>query len=221
MNYSTKPQILPHIAMSFWNRLKLLFAKPAQANENQQKAKEEVLLHEVLQRSPAEQQQYAVWEQSTQKTEFLNWLSAHFAQHLQTKKKTDDNLTFLMIPSVNGFVLHYTPQRWDCDDMQHLFDFFKNRLKQLGYWPHVSDIRAVRRGKTVETTHRHYLKPPRNFAQAQGEPIQQLFGNVLLTLNFVNERLDNFKFCATSYNDRMYAPADDFAKLMRLVCHLE
>jgi len=218
MNYSTKPQILPNVSMSFWNRLKLLFTKPAQTSENRADAKEELLLHEVIERSENERHQYSIWEQSAQKGEFLKWLSAHFAQYVHTKKKTDEHLTFLMIPSVNGFVVHFDPKRWDCDDMQHIFDFFKQRLKQLGYWPHVSDIRAVRRDNLVESTQRHYLKPPRNFEHPKGEPIPQLFGNIMLTLNFVNERLDSFKFCATSYNDRMYAPAKDFSELMQLLC---
>ncbi len=219
MNYSTKPQTLSNVSMSFWNRLKLLFSNPSPKNNNQAEAKEELLLHEVIERSENEAQQYAIWEQSQQKTEFLGWLSAHFQQYQQTKKKTDEHLTFLMIPSVNGFVVHFDPQRWDCDDMQHIFDFFKNRLKRLGYWPHISDVRAVRKGKVVESTQRHYLKPPRKFDLPKGEPIPQLFGNVMLSLNFVNERLDSLKFCATSYNDRTYAPALDFDELMHLVCN--
>ena len=88
----------------------------------------------------------------------------------------------------------------------------------MGYLSQVSDIKAIRKGSCIETTQRHYLKPPREFGLEYGDKMDQKFGNVMVTLNFVNERMTNLKFSATHYNDHLYKPADSFENLMRCVC---
>ena len=205
--------------MSFWQRLKLLFSKQNQPSSSADEAHEREILHEVIQRSEQELAHYEAWLQSAHSQQMLYWLQGMYDHFRRTKRSCDENLDFLMIPSVNGFVIHYDPERWDCDDFQSLFDYLKNRLKEIGYWSHVSDVRAVQRGRHIDTMQRYFLKPPRQF-DTQESPLDQHYGNVMISLNYCNERLCNLKFCATHYSDRQYKPPYDFAKLMETICTL-
>lgn len=199
---------------NFWQKLKHLFAAtPVTPNEDN----EQVLLHELLERTKEEQADFYAWQASPRAQKLLDWLHTRYAEYLQTKKCKSADIDFLCIPSVNGFVLHFEKGAWSVDDFQHLFDYLSYQTKKLGYWSHLADLRSVRRQRQIETTQRYYLKPPRTCCEP-GTPADQYYGNVMVTLNLINEKLINLKFCATSYSDRNFKPARDFAELMDLLC---
>lgn len=177
----------------------------------------ELVLHEVLCRDEEELAYYEKWNDSNTKTQMLSWLEEQF-QKYNRQCCCDCKINFLMIPSINGFVIQFDEKKWREADFVCLFDYLKFRLKDVGYLSQVSDIKAIRKGSCIETTQRHYLKPPREFGLEYGDKMDQKFGNVMVTLNFVNERMTNLKFSATHYNDHLYKPADSFENLMRCVC---
>ena len=209
--------------MRIWNLLQKIWKQAPIAKMNHKTSygcegsEGELVLHEVLSRDEEEIAYYEKWDHSNVKGQMLNWLQDQF-NHYRRHRCCDCKVNFLMIPSVNGFVIHFDDQKWDEADFVCLFDYFKSRLKDKGYFSQVSDIKAIQKGSCIETTQRHFLKPPRQFELACGDKMDQKFGNIMVTLNFVNERICNLKFSATHYNDHQYKPADSFEALMSCVC---
>lgn len=209
--------------MRIWNLLQKIWKQAPIAKVNHKSpngcegSEGELVLHEVLSRDEEEKAYYDKWNESNVKAQMLDWLHEQY-HHYRRNCCCDCKVNFLMIPSVNGFVIHFDEKRWDEVDFVCLFDYFKFRLKDTGYLLQVSDIKAIKKGTCIETTQRHYLKPPRQFELVCGDKMNQKFGNIMVTLNFVNERVCNLKFSATHYNDHLYNPADSFENLMLCVC---
>jgi hypothetical protein len=207
--------------MKFWQHIKKIFSSKKEAEEKSSKPQYKVLppaSHGLIERSEAERKLYAQWLQSPARQEMLCWLQEEYEYYQKNNRSRDRAIGFLRIPSVNGFVIEYDPHRWDADDFISFFDFFKERLKALGYRAHLSDIKVSHCGGIVETVQRHYLKPPRLIPQEDNEPVEQLYGNVMVNLCLHNERIVHLKFSATHYNDRCYLPARDFGLLLKELC---
>lgn len=205
--------------MEFWKRLKQLFKAPTGENPDKNCASEnQPLLHTVIERSEQEQLIYTQWEISEAKEKTLQWLQTQYNIYRQNPSKIDCHIDFLMIPSVHGFVLHYDAKQWDCDDFMCLFDYLKNKTKALGYTLQVSDNRSVRCCGSVETVQRYFLKPPGRLQQIKNgtfsDKLAQLYGNIMISVTFTNEKLVNLKFSATHYNDHAYLPPQPFEELM-------
>lgn len=211
--------------MDFWKRLKQLFKenKPIAEHHSDSPQSEAPLSvapqmrHELIHRDESEQAFYRHWETSKNKQQTLQWIGDQFALYQQSPGATDPEIDFLMIPSVNGFVLHYSPKRWDADEFLSLFDYFHHKMKELGYRVQVSDTKTTKQGNRIEQQQRHYLKPPFSTAE-EGQPIDQQYGNIMVTLCLVNEKFVNLKFSATHYNDRLYLPPRSFNELIQKVC---
>lgn len=177
----------------------------------------ELLSHELIQRSESDKQYYAQWEASSAKDGFLDWLYKEY-QHYRQNGCCDPALMFLIIPSVNGFVIRFDAGRWHDQDFICLFDYFKSSLKKEGYWPHVSDVKTIKKCTGLEEVQRHYLKPPRQFELECGEKMDQKFGNLMISLCVDNGHTCTLKLSATHYNDRLYDKAYPFDDLMNLLC---
>lgn len=208
--------------MSFWRHLKKLFQGQEQAEMRCSGQAEQVsaqpILHEVLERSEEEQALYEAWLSADGQKSMLAWLTDMHGQFLGNPMFRAKPICFLAIPSVNGFVINYSPQRWDADDFVCFFDHLKEQVLTLGYWTQNADIRVQSCGKVLETVQRYYLKPPRKRDFLSKEPQEQLYGNVLISLTLHNEQLINLKFSATHYTDRAYKEPRPFNELMQKIC---
>lgn len=218
-----KPSILlqnaPTMPLNFWQRLKNMFQNPVGETEAEaaySEDKEEILSQEVFKRTPEQIAAAADWATSATSAKMLAWFGQQYQYYVKNNRSQDTHIDFLRIPSVHGFVLHFDPLRWTQEDFEYFFDYLKATAQTFGYWQQLADTRIVRRGGHVHKTQRYYLKPPRNFDYT-GEPVSQLFGNIMICMGFDNDRLINMKFSATHYNDRSYAPPLDFAQLMQRV----
>ncbi len=207
--------------MQFWQYIKNIFGGAASKQDKriltENEEPEVLLFHQPISRKKEEKAYYQQWNLSNTKAQFLDWLHEQYHSYINTCN-CHNKVCFLMIPSVNGFVIHFDENLWQAEDFVCLFDYLRNRLKSEGYWTHVSDIKALQQGERIETTQRHYLKPPRQFDLEYGEKIDQKFGNIMVILNFVGDKLCSLKFSATHYNDRLYHPARSFEELMRCIC---
>lgn len=181
------------------------------------KVKEELLEHRVIERTEAENAYFEQWEASNVKTQMLEWIRQEHNNY-QNSCCGDCAISFLIIPSVNGFVIHFNEDKWRPEDFRCLFDYFKKALKKEKYWSHLSDVKKIKQGELLETVERHYLKPPRQFGLEYGEKMDQKFGNIMISLNALNEKIINLKFSATHYNDHLYQPAQGFDQLMEALC---
>jgi hypothetical protein len=208
--------------MNFWKNFKKIFSAANHKSEEEQhqaeaEAKEELLEHRVIDRSEAELDYFKQWEGSNVRSQMLDWINQQYNNY-QNSCCCDCSISFMIIPSINGFVIHFNEDRWRPEDFRCLFDYFKSSLKKEKYWAHLSDYKKVQIGDTIETTERHYLKPPRQFGLEYGEKMDQKFGNIMISLNLVNEKIINLKFSATHYNDHLYHPARGFTDLIDCLC---
>ncbi len=209
--------------MNFWKNFKKIFspteplAKKAEGKQSSPNLKEELLEHKVIERNAAEKAYFEQWNNSNVKIQMLEWISQQF-QNYQNRCCCDCAISFLIIPSVNGFVIHYNEEKWRSEDFKCLLDYFKVALRKEQYWSHVSDTKTTRKGELIETVERHYLKPARQFGLEYGEKMDQKFGNIMVTLNQVNGKIINLKLSATHYNDHLYHPAQGFNELIELLC---
>jgi hypothetical protein len=212
--------------MGFWSVLRKIFLTAsnnqkvsAAESKIQFPVDEEILIsHEALKRSEEETKLFFKWTFSDKKASILEWLSDEFWKYNE-KGCCDANLMFLIIPSVNGFIINFNSEKWSREDFIYLFDYFKYNLKNLeNYYEQVSDVKTIRIGNTVETTQRHYLKPPRHIPTEEEMKIDQKFGNLMISLTEVDNEIKMLKCSATYYNDRLYQKPLCFDKLIGLLC---
>lgn len=202
--------------MKFWKHLKKVFSSTPSAKVGEEG---QLLLHELIERSPQEVLNYEHWLHSTNKQNILSWIQEQYKEFACNCVNNDRDINFLIIPSLNGWIIHYQPQRWDADDFINLFDYFKEyTCQELGYQCHISDIQSVLKGDKIETTQRHFLKPPNPLRQTDVDKYEQLYGNIMVCLHFVNERLTMLKLSATHYCDRKYNSPKSFEELVDKLC---
>ena len=91
----------------------------------------------------------------------------------------------------------------------------EERVRALNYRTQISDTRTYHRADWVETIQRHYLKPRPNFQE--GKKMDQAYGNVMIELELRNDQVQNLRFRATSYQDRLFNDALEFKELMQEV----
>jgi hypothetical protein len=210
--------------MRFWEKIKNIFNSGQSECKNSDEVtenlstEEEILSHELIERTDLDKAYYAQWSASTAKTNILNWLLQEY-QNYREKACCDRALMFLMIPSVNGFIINFDEGRWHEQDFISLFDYFKDQIKNGDeYFVQVSDIKTVARGNSIESVQRHYLKPPRAFNLEFGQKRNQKFGNMMLSLTSKNGIIQSLKLSATHYNDHQFEKAYSFDDLMNLLC---
>lgn len=211
--------------MDFWKHLKKIFSNSDKSDAlscgAQENRETRQLSHTALQRSEQEQDSYHEWLCSQNRHAMLEWINKSYEDFSNCCSSYDHALDFLMIPTVNGFVIHYDAQRWDSDHFVCFFDYLSTRVKELGYYCQVADVKSISRGGKVETTQRYFLKPPRqrHLPKHSEEKLDQQYGNIMITLCLVNERIVNLKFSATHYCDRAYKEPKSFHELLNHVCN--
>jgi hypothetical protein len=201
--------------MQFWQHLKKMFqSSAAEDTENQEDTadndKEELLLHEVFQRASDELSAAKAWATTSKGQQLLKKIAADYNRFKHSGQRRNGNLSFLCIPSVNGFILHYSAEDFTPEEFVYIFDYLKLQTTALGYWKHLADRRDTRQGGKVSSHQRYYLKPPRQFET----PAPQVFGNIMICLCYQDGQPMSIKYSATHYNDRLYLPPLPFIELI-------
>jgi hypothetical protein len=173
-----------------------------------------VLSHQLIERSQDELDSFDRWKTSTIKADALIWLRMSFEKFKNNRHDKTDGLDFLCCNTTNGFVIKYDATRWTKLDFQHLFDYLKQQVVELGYQKYVSEIKVVKECSKELTIERHYLKPPIAHQDGDTSIRQQLFGNILICMNSQGKQLENIKFSATIHHGRQYTTPLDFRELM-------
>ena len=195
---------------SFWKKIKDIFQSAEESSSINP------TIHEVIQRSEEELINYEHWKNSLSSRRLMDWLFNEYVTFLSTPRNIDPAIDFLRTPSSKGFVIHFSKTNYRLGEITHLFDFLKEKVKQLPYRSYVSDTRSYPKNSFVETIHRHYLKPSLKLKIA-GEKADQAFGNISIELLLRNDKVVNLKFSATSYRDHLFHEAGDFDDLMNHV----
>lgn len=113
-------------------------------------------------------------------------------------------------PAANGFALTQHPDL-SPQVFQFLLDLWRDRILATGYRLANTDRQIRDKGAYVETTEKHYLKPPLTKNQPQAE---QRFGNVLLEFVIRDQEPAYIKVLATTYSDRIFTPPKPFDDLL-------
>lgn len=194
---------------NFWQNIKNIFQSVAESSPT------EPVLHTVIERTEQEKKDYEFWKDTLVRRRLTDWLSDQYAIYRVIPENVDEALDFLDTPSQKGFVIHFYKTQYSRRDVTHLLDYFKAQVKQLDYRSQLSDTRTFNRSKWVETIERHYLKPQPSFDTTQ--KIDQKYGNVMIELDFRDDRPYRLKFSATSYQDHLFQDANDFKELIQMV----
>ena len=194
-----------------WSYFKNLFQQAEESSPSQP------LIHEMIERSAEEWEDYQFWKETLVLRRLLNWLNEQYAIYRIRPDDIDEALDFLNTPSSKGFVVHFSQTGYSQRDVQHFFDFLKEQVLALKYRTQISDRRSYQRANWVETIERHYLKPGLSIRSNQEEDgrFVQHFGNIMIELEHRNDRVHNLRFRATTYNDSLFKAPAEFGELMQ------
>lgn len=105
-------------------------------------------------------------------------------------------------PKANGFYFN-THIGFEFDLYPYIFDSFKYRILELGYFLYISDRRYSEVPMGVQQIDRHYLKPQNN--KTSDGFLDQKFGNILIELYFLDEVPQYLKVLSTVYAGKNYS----------------
>ena len=198
-----------------WDYFRSLFKKAESSSPSQP------LIHEVINRSAEEREDYEYWKGTLVRRRLRDWLNDQYAVFRVAPGDIDEALDFLNTPSSKGFVIYFYKTRYSRRDARHFFDYLKEQMTGIGYRPQVSDLRTYHRPEWVETVERHYLKPRPFFSgdknhqpDKPAEKFDQRYGNVTIELLLRDDQVHHLRFRATTYRDHLFKEAADFKDLM-------
>ena len=191
--------------MSYFDKLvsKLFFKKPAGAAD----------VHEVLKRSQHDQAAYQAWKGSQEQQELLQEIAKAY-YYKKTNIGSELDVHLFNTDYANGFAVTYHP-RVNPKNFQHLSEYFRDKVLEMGYRLVNADRRIIDRDRYVETIEKYYLKPPMSADDLSQEVIQvnQMFGNIAIDHVLIDGKPSYLKVLASIYSDRQFQKAhsyDDF-----------
>ncbi|NUQ26001.1 MAG: hypothetical protein HUU34_18790 [Saprospiraceae bacterium] len=201
---------------SLWKKIQNLFRPDSVETHHDASLHNIPAIHEIIERSEAEKNDYAQWRQTLVRRRLVDWLSQQYAISTVLPNDVDEGFDFLDTPSSKGFVIHFYKTNYSLRDTTYFFDYLKEQVLQLEYWPQISDTRTYNRPEWVETVERHYLKPKPDFSH-QHPPVNQRFGNITIENILCNNQPYHLKFRVNSYNDHLFSQPEDFHELMQAI----
>lgn len=195
--------------MNVWDYFKNFF------KEAEKSSGSNPVVHELLERSEAEKLALENWRGTLDYRRMFDYLADQYAMSQSNPDGLDRAIVFLNTPSSKGFAIHLSLTEYSRQDATHFFDLLKERVLTLNYRKQMSDTRTWSVKDYVQTVEKHYLKPRQKWAD--GQKINQQFGNITIELTLRDDKPFKLTFRATHYSDRLYADADDFDDLMKVV----
>ena len=167
------------------------------------------LIHEVLERSEAELIAYDNWIRSEGSQDLINDFDRAYSLK---KQQVESSLAVHLLDSKysNGFAVSYN-ENIGVENFQHLFDYFKNKVEQLGYKLAQGDRKLKAKGNAEEEIEKWYLKPLA--ADLGSQLVDQRYGNILIEKVSINRKPSYLKLMANIYQDRLYSEARPFEEL--------
>lgn len=163
---------------------------------------------EPLTREGSFHEAYKIWLASPRPGQWLERLRCAFNVYRAELDPQDDGVDFMCFQASRGFVLYLQNEEMIKNEGAFIMDLLRDKVLDEGYRLAHSD--RLHRGSCL--LEKHYLKPPinRDFER----PAPQLYGNITIELQCRHQCEVNLKLVATSYEDRSYAPALPFSRLL-------
>jgi len=167
--------------------------------------------HILLTRDPVYLQTYQNWRDQKCYSSHLQYILEQYSFFFHNKY-TDPNVSFIQTPSISGIVLRNGIQEWNQETFLFLFDFLNELLKNEDYVSQVDDVKTNTYDWGTTRLERHYLKPK---IQLNTEDLRiQLYGNIMMTLNFADDKVDMLKISLTQYHDKQFDKARSFESFL-------
>lgn len=173
----------------------------------------EAFVHEMLERSERELEEYAQWQFSNEKDNVLNEVKDAYILK-QQQLPADIDVHVLETQYANGFAISYHP-RFAKGGFRNMFDYFKEVVLENGYRLSQADRRIIDKGDYEQTIEKWYLKP--QTLDADAKLTNQRYGNVLIEKVDIDRKPSYIKLMANIYQDRMFTKAEPFNHLFQLI----
>ncbi len=169
------------------------------------------VVHELISRDEDTQLAFEQWKTSKR---FQRVLSA-----IGAEDEHDLDMRVIHTPTVRGIVIKYVPKVLSKLEFQHLFDYFKEIVKEQTYVSYTSDVQTAVKNNGVETKERHYLKPKFSYDEERRK-CDQKYGNVQIEHLLIDDEPKHIKLWANVYSDFNYDEPLDFNVLLeKLLVH--
>lgn len=161
-----------------------------------------------LERSQDYQEQYNEWKNS----EGFRKLMERLYNAYTHKENGDDNLQLNPhnSPGADAISISEIDDN-DPQTFRFLMDYMKEQVIEQNYRPYSSTIEHKSIDDRQLVFERHYLKPN---VFKKDKPAEQLYGNVLIELEFAGEEVKYLKLLSTYYTGYDYKPAMQFNDLI-------
>lgn len=174
-------------------------------------------VHEVLKRSPQIQRQYGTWKGSPERSTLIEEVAKAY-YYKKTNISSEIDVHLFNTVYANGFAISYHHKIGN-KPFQHLADYFRDKVLEMGYRLVNADRRILDRESYVETIEKYYLKPPINAEDLTQKSVQnnQLFGNIAIEHVLIDKQPSYLKVLASIYSDRQFQEAhsyDDFVSAL-------
>ena len=193
---------------------------PSNKNSNLNASNPQPFVHETIERNSKEKAEYQEWLKDNSAQQTTTFIKLQYQQS-HYKNENINLFRALHSESSNGFMLRYLTDI-QIIEFQFLFDYLKDKTKELGYISYQSDRKIFDRKNNVETIERHYLKPSwRKLNLKENNStgkMNQLYGNINIELFKIDNEPTHLKFMANNYNDSKFQEALPFNELLNHIC---
>lgn len=124
------------------------------------------------------------------------------------KLKTSEGILRLKSEQSNGLI--FLKSYYSGEPLWCWMEIFKQKILSLGYRQQNADKHIIEKGDYVSTRERYYLKPQPTFEI----PLKQLFGNILLELDYRDRKEELLKIQVNVYSGYDYKEPLEFLKLI-------
>jgi hypothetical protein len=191
---------------SIQDKIKSFFQKSETATRTDKKNK---AFSKVLTRSDDFLAHYNNWKISGEASMMLKLLRAT-VEGSAGPEDSSPRVDFYSLPGAKGLSV-YGLQATDHGNYRFLMDLLKERLLDMDYRLYSSTSEKKSSTGDVIITERHYLKPA---VRSSVAPMDQLFGNILIELEVLNDKGERLKLLATHYTGFDYKPVRNFDDLI-------
>lgn len=168
--------------------------------DKEESVKGQPFLSEPLVRSESFQSDYALWKENGRRDTQLTLLKNAYHE-VCDGDNSHPYLVRYISSQANGIAI-YAGFGFRDEEYSYLLDYIKDKGLKMGYSVYSSDRKYFDKGETVEEKERHYLKPVPSLND--GEPMNQLYGNLMLELIVRNQKPFLLKVMASLYAGRQY-----------------
>jgi hypothetical protein len=163
----------------------------------------------VLTRSNNFVARYSQWKSSGEAALMLKLLRAT-VEGSTGPEDSSLRVDFYNLPGAKGLSV-YGLSATVHGNYRFLMDLLKQRILDMGYRLYSSTIEQKSKPGGPTITERHYLKPA---AWNSEVPLDQLFGNILIEFEVLNDKVEHLKLLATHYTGFDYKPVRNFDELI-------